>query len=131
MKVSLKTKAIIGFAAFMAVLIAVSADTLIKYEHLRQQLADDSQKSDTVLELSNEIRLLTSRELINTQRYLLRFEETPPDELRLLSREVYDRQVHYLKLPLNREERSLLEHVKDLNNRTEEQLTIAVYLRAL
>jgi len=131
MRVSLKTKAIIGFAAFMAVLIAVSADTLIKYERLRQQLADDSQKSDMVLELSNEIRLLTSRELIDTQRYLLRFEETPPDELRLLSREIYDKQVRYLKLPLNKEERSLLERVKVLNNHTEEQLTVAVYLHAL
>ena len=131
MRVSLQTKAIIVFAAFMAVLIVVSADTLIKYERLREQLADDSQKSDTVLELSNEIRLLTSRELIDTQRYLLRFEQTPPDELRILSHEIYDRQVRYLKLPLNKEERFLLEHVKVLNARAEEQLTIAVYLRAL
>jgi signal transduction histidine kinase len=115
----------------MAGLVVGSADTLSKYEGLRQQLAVDSQKSDTVLELSNEVRLLTSRELIDTQRYLLRFEQTPPDELRLLSRQIYDRQMRYLKLPLNKEERFLLEHVKVLNARTEEQLTIAVYLHAL
>ena len=131
MRVSLKTKAIIVFTAFMVVLITLSADTLIKYETLRKQLADDSLKSDMVLELSNEIRLLTSRELIDTQRYLLRLEPTPPDELRVLSREVYYLQMRYLKLPLNQEERFLLERIRILNFRTEEQLTIAVYLRAL
>src|SRR5581483_6704902 len=128
---SLRTKAIIGFAAFLVLLSAVSIDTLIEYGKLRSQVAENRRDSDAILELSNEVRLLLSKELIDTQKYLLRFDQEPPAELQQISREVYDRQVRYLKLPLNREERFQLERIKVLNARVEEQLTIAVYLHAL